>query len=179
MLLAPGQRLGYLAFSPLMPASDRQALRDGHRLYEAGHVGGFLDHMDTSQSDTVMTPAPVTRPNYGWNVRRLQRCDEARMQLLYDVASTSEGYPDCFDHITGHGPTGLYSTLTAAAPLTADCYGAGLTASGRLAIKSDGNYGVLSGNTLASRTVWFDRRLKGSTTWTVEFSATRARGRGS
>jgi aspartate aminotransferase len=28
ILLAPGQRLGYLAFSPLMPAADRQALRD-------------------------------------------------------------------------------------------------------------------------------------------------------
>ena len=28
MLLAPGQRLGYLAISPLMPAADRQMLRD-------------------------------------------------------------------------------------------------------------------------------------------------------
>lgn len=28
LLLAPGQRLGYLAISPLMPAEDRQALRD-------------------------------------------------------------------------------------------------------------------------------------------------------
>lgn len=28
VLLAPGQRLGYLAFSPLMPLGDRQALRD-------------------------------------------------------------------------------------------------------------------------------------------------------
>src|SRR6185369_1543788 len=28
VLLAPGQRLGYLAISPLMPARDRQALRD-------------------------------------------------------------------------------------------------------------------------------------------------------
>jgi aspartate aminotransferase len=28
VLLAPGQRLGYLAFSPLMPLADRQALRD-------------------------------------------------------------------------------------------------------------------------------------------------------
>ena len=28
VLLAPGQRLGYLALSPLMPANDRQALRD-------------------------------------------------------------------------------------------------------------------------------------------------------
>jgi aspartate aminotransferase len=28
VLLAPGQRLGYLAISPLMPAGDRQALRD-------------------------------------------------------------------------------------------------------------------------------------------------------
>jgi len=28
VLLAPGQRLGYLAISPLMPAEDRQALRD-------------------------------------------------------------------------------------------------------------------------------------------------------
>src|SRR5258708_38862127 len=28
VLLAPGQRLGYLAITPLMPAADRQALRD-------------------------------------------------------------------------------------------------------------------------------------------------------
>ena len=28
VLLAPGQRIGYLAISPLMPGSDRQALRD-------------------------------------------------------------------------------------------------------------------------------------------------------
>ena len=28
VLLAPGQRLGYLAISPLMPAADRQALRE-------------------------------------------------------------------------------------------------------------------------------------------------------
>jgi aspartate aminotransferase len=28
VLLAPGQRLGYLAISPLMPAEERQALRD-------------------------------------------------------------------------------------------------------------------------------------------------------
>src|SRR6185436_11059752 len=28
VLLAPGQRLGYLAISPLMPTSDRQALRE-------------------------------------------------------------------------------------------------------------------------------------------------------
>jgi hypothetical protein len=140
-------------------------------IHEAGHVGGFLDHMDTSQADTVMTPAPVTRPNYGWNVHRLQRCDEARMQLLYDVASSSGGYADCFDHIAGHGPTGLYSSLSAVAPVTADCYGAGLTASGRLAIKTDGNYGVLGGNTLTARTVWFDRRLKGSATWTPDYAS--------
>ena len=30
VLLAPGQRLGYLAISPLMPEADRQALRDAH-----------------------------------------------------------------------------------------------------------------------------------------------------
>ena len=29
VLLAPGQRLGYLALSPLLPAAERQALRDG------------------------------------------------------------------------------------------------------------------------------------------------------
>src|SRR5258706_16217101 len=28
VLLSPGQRLGYLAISPLMPATDRQVLRD-------------------------------------------------------------------------------------------------------------------------------------------------------
>jgi hypothetical protein len=141
-------------------------------IHEVGHVGGFLDHMDVSQSDTVMTPAPVTRPNFGWNVHHLQRCDEARMLLLYDVASSAGGYPDCFDHIAGHGPTGLYSVVSAEAAQTAECYGAGLTVSGRLAIKSDANYGVLSNNTLSARTVSFDRRLMGTTTWTVDYAST-------
>lgn len=39
VLLAPGQRLGYLALSPLMPATDRRALRDA--MFTAGMALGW------------------------------------------------------------------------------------------------------------------------------------------
>ena len=140
-------------------------------IHEAGHIGGFLDHMDTSESDTVMTPVPANRPESGWSTHHLQRCDEARMQILYDVASLAGGYADCFDHVPGHGPTGLYSVVSEAAPLTAECYGVGLTLTGRLAVKADSNYGALSGNSLPSRTVFLDRWPKGSTAWTIDYAS--------
>jgi hypothetical protein len=142
-------------------------------IHEVGHVGGYLAHYSTSQANSVMTPAPVQRPTSGWNIHHLQPCDEAGMQLFYDVASYAGPYGDCFDHIAGAGATGLISLITnAAAAETATCYGSALSASGRLAIKVDSaNYGKLSGNTLASRTVYFDRRLAGTTTWTVDYGS--------
>jgi hypothetical protein len=56
--------------------------------------------------------------------------------------------------------------------VTATCFGSALSLSGRLGIKVDAtNYGKLSGNTLASRTVFFDRRLAGTTTWTADYAS--------
>jgi hypothetical protein len=47
------------------------------------------------------------------------------------------------------------------------CIGFSASSSGRIAVKVDAtNYKELSGNTLTGRTVWFDRRLSSSSTWT-------------
>jgi hypothetical protein len=142
-------------------------------IHEVGHAGGYLAHYSTTQANSVMTPAPVQRPTYGWNIHHLQPCDEAGMQVLYDIASLSGPYGDCFDHIPGAGSSGLISVVTSGATdQTSTCYGSALSLSGRLAIKVDAtNYGKLSGNTLASRTVYFDRRLAGATTWTIDYGS--------
>jgi aspartate aminotransferase len=43
VLLAPGQRLGYLALSPLLPSGERQALRDGFLSCQMAIGWGFAD----------------------------------------------------------------------------------------------------------------------------------------
>lgn len=141
-------------------------------IHEVAHVGGFLGHMDTLEADTVMTLAPPQKAVSGWNTSTIQRCDAARMQLLYDLANSAGPYANCFDHITGAGTTGLLSNATVSATSGFACTGQGISVSGRLDIKVDANYGPLGGNPLSLRTLFFDRRLVGTTTWTLNYAST-------
>jgi hypothetical protein len=143
-------------------------------IHEVGHIGGYLGHnvADTNYLDTVMTVAPPKKGVSGYNIHHLQRCDEATMQLLYDVKSISGPYADCFADIAGSGTTGLLPTLTSNGDGLGDCYGVMVPVSGRLAIKSTTSYQELSGNALAGRVVSFDRRVAGTTTWTTDVATT-------
>lgn len=94
------------------------------------------------------------------------------MQLLYDLANSAGPYADCFDHIAGAGPTGLLSNATVSTTSGSACTGQGISVSGRLEIKVDANYGPLGGNPLSLRTLFFDRRLVGTTTWTLNYAST-------
>lgn len=137
-------------------------------IHEVAHVGGFLaDLTSGSETNTIMYNPPTNSATH-----QIKRCDEAKLQLLYDVASLAGPIADCFDHVTGHGVTGLDTTLTASYVDDLACFGQSLSATGRLGIPSNSSYGVLSSNALAQRVVAFDRRPFGSSTWSVAVSTT-------
>ena len=124
-------------------------------IHEMGHIGGYLNENDgASQADSVMPSsagAPRWRttanggPQTGWDTDTLQRCDEARMQINYDVKNTAGPYADCFDHVTNHGTFGMKTDLSVAATTYQACVGQTVTVSGRLQIYP-GHYGRELGN---------------------------------
>ena len=139
-------------------------------IHETGHVGG-LGHLNAAPSDTVMMPSPPRKPTFGWDHDKIQRCDEARMQLDYGLASLGGPYAGCFDHITNHGATGLKTTVTMQASDTFLCIGQATTITGLLKVLVDlTNYKKLSGNAIANRLVSIQRAAVGSGTWTIYVS---------
>lgn len=145
-------------------------------IHEIGHVGGYLAHNLSTQSNTLsrMTTGPAHYPAATWDSHTLGACDEARMQLLYDVASNSWPYAACFDAITGAGSDGLKTVVgTVYAGATWACYGQPLSLTGYIRVGVDStNYGPLSNNSLQARSVYFDRMLHGGSTWTVDYTST-------
>jgi len=55
----------------------------------------------------------------------------------------------------------LVSTATVGQSSYGGCNGTGVTVTGRLAIKTDTNYGLLTNNPLTGRAIFFDRRPVG------------------
>ncbi len=87
----------------------------------------------------------------------MQRCDKARLQLTYDMRSTSSTYADCLDHVPGSGDDGLLTDLTFATSDTLLCVGDATIFSGDLHVDTISGYEALSGNALGSRTVKVQR----------------------
>jgi hypothetical protein len=136
-------------------------------IHEVAHVGGSLNDSATAvETNSVMGDPPTGNQS---NV--IKRCDTARLQLLYGVSNRASPYPDCFDHITGHGDIGLDSVTTATPTSAYACFAQPITVSGRLSIANNSNYGAVRNNALASRTVYFDRRLSGTGTWTTDVAS--------
>ena len=128
-------------------------------IHEVEHVVLSVgSHDSQGETNTVMGSTNAWSPNAGWNTTTIRRCDASAAQLLYDVRSSAGVYADCFDHITGATPSGLASTATVAATSYVACVGSPATPTGRLAIKTDSNYGLLTNNPLTNRTLFFDRR---------------------
>ena len=65
ILLAPGQRLGYLAFSPLMPAAERKALRDATFAAQMAlgwnFASALMQHAIPALEDLSIDQAALTR----------------------------------------------------------------------------------------------------------------------
>lgn len=144
-------------------------------IHEAGHASGFLAHSTEGIDDTVMSAAasPLSGAN-GGNDHTLLACDEARMQMLYDLKDLSGPYADCFDHVPNAGAKGLDTVITATPNSVDVCVGTAATIAGRLDI-FDGHYGRRTGtspnyawkldsNALAGRTVSIKRNGASYTT---------------
>ncbi|HEX7949450.1 MAG TPA: hypothetical protein VF494_03805 [Candidatus Limnocylindrales bacterium] len=137
---------------------------------EVGHVGGFLKDDQTDKTLSVMLTGgfpTATQPT--WNARTVGRCDEAALQLMYGVDDRSRPYAECFDDITNAGTYGLRTGMAVTPSATFVCYGQGITISGRLFVQDYSSYGPLGGNNIASHTVWIDRRVGGTSTWTEDY----------
>ncbi|HEY6058095.1 MAG TPA: hypothetical protein VIV06_08685, partial [Candidatus Limnocylindrales bacterium] len=137
-------------------------------IHEAGHAVPTFGHDDgLTENDTVMRSyAPVVGAP-GGNHFVFQRCDQAALQLLWDVAKFTLPYGDCFDDIPGHGSTGLVTTLTATTGTFSSCVTAARLIRGRLAVQNTTYYGLLADNPIAGRTVWFDRKRSVDAAWTL------------
>jgi hypothetical protein len=137
-------------------------------IHEILHITLAAGHNSDIQTNTIMQAATPAYAKAGWNQIYIRKCDTVRHQLSYDVEDFYGPYGDCFDHITNHGPTGLQSNLTVSqAPTYFACNGVGVNVTGRLQVSAFSSYGLLSGNPLAGRTVWFDRNGVGNWASTV------------
>lgn len=144
-------------------------------IHEVEHVALSVYYHDSpGEANTVMGGTLPANPTSGWNTTTTQRCDASALQLWYDTATSSGPYAACFDHIPGHGTVGLISTASVGAASYFGCTGTAVTATGRLAIKTDAiNYKELTNNPLTGRTVLFDRRPVGGS-WTLGVTSTSA-----
>jgi hypothetical protein len=160
-------------------------------IHEVNHAGGFLEENDAApQSDSVMQSSSGVPhwhttgqggPDVGWNTTTIRRCDEARMQILYDVHDLFGPYADCFDHVTNHGTYGMKTDSTMPTTTYAACSGDTVNVGGRVQIHA-GHYGRelgsppngtyhLDKNPLQSRVVSITRQGSSYTTATATGAA--------
>ena len=139
--------------------SNTTGCRDVERvgIHEAGHVGGSLSHVNVSEDNTVMTTTAPGKANNGWDTNHLQRCDSARLQLMYDLENKAGHYANCLDHIPNSAPQGLEVVLSATPSQVTVCANTTVTISGQLKVVDYQSYGALGGNGLWDRTIWIDR----------------------
>ena len=129
-------------------------------LHEFGHIL-TLDHADESEvtewTDTVMHASPKTKAKAGWNAHDLGRCDIARLQLRYELHTSSSLVSTCLS---------LGTATTLATPASSVAHGTSVALSATLSISTAAGQGSLAGDPLSNRIVWLQRRAPGATSWT-------------
>ncbi len=134
-------------------------------LHEFGHVIG-LDHPEAagfrlSPSYTVMHQVTPSRPHTSWNRHGFGSCDVASLQEQYGTPTMSTLIAACNDVTT---------VLTLSASASQVTAGDRLVLSATLKVKSDSDYGQISGMRLNGRSVQLRRRPAGSTgAWTTSW----------
>lgn len=131
-------------------------------IHEIGHIGDLGHTTSTVWAESRVQGGPTIWFPFNntatWDKRTLGRCDEAALQLRYDVEDKAGDYSRCLDHVNNAVQgVGLATTLSAAPTSTSVCNGATVTVSGRLEVAGYASYGELANNGLWGRTVWIDR----------------------
>lgn len=150
-------------------------------LHEAIHITmGVGGHDPQSATVTLMTSVSPDDNDAGWNTRRLEQCDHARAQMIFDIELNSGPIANCFDHVSNAGSNGLKSVLSLSTPDTTVCNGATVTLTGLLRLGNYAAYGALAAEPLGSRTVSIKRddvayasRTTGTSSGTYSLTATR------
>lgn len=140
-------------------------------IHESGHaMVTFPDLSGADEADSVMNGSAPPIAATGGNHFVFRRCDEAALQLNWDVADVWGTYADCFDHLTSHG--GLVTELSVAGSSFTRCLSLPGSVSGRLQIKDTtstgsgtGTYKNRAKNPLAGRTVRIERKPSTTTNW--------------
>jgi hypothetical protein len=131
-------------------------------LDEFGHVqilGHHVNHANQSDYlDAVVQAVSRAKPKVGWQVRSYGVCDQATLQLEYDVAGPASAYSSCLS---------LTTTLTLAASPTSVPLGGAVTFSASLKVATSTSYKQLGANPLSGKTVTIRRRVPGTTAWTT------------
>ena len=131
-------------------------------LDELGHVQGLAHHGnyadDSDYGDAVVQSVSRARPRAFWNAHDFGRCDVATLQTRYDMASWWVAYSTCLD---------LAVNLTTTASATSIRSGTTVTFTAGLTVADNASDGALTGNPIAGRVVYLQRRLPGATTWTT------------
>jgi hypothetical protein len=125
-------------------------------IHEVGHIGGYLGHYASNAwGRTRMSPLPPLKGEHStYNTRTLARCDEANMQMKYDVANFFGYYADCYDEVTNTNADGTLKTDLSISPTTLTlCSGQPVTFGGRLNIHAYPSYDEIGGNNLPGRTL--------------------------
>ena len=131
-------------------------------LDEFGHVEGLDHHVnaadDSDYMDAVVQTYSRTKPSTGWNVHAFRRCDVARLQLEYDMVSTTAKYSTCLD---------LATSLSLSASPDVMRPGGTTTFTASLKVTDLASYKALGGNAVSGRPVTLQRRVTGTAAWTT------------
>lgn len=130
-------------------------------LDEFGHIE-LLDHHvnyadERDFTDSVVQFAARSRPKEGWSQHDFGRCDVARLQLEYELESSSKPVSTCLN---------LAAVLTISAP-TSVLKGGNGRVTGTLRITTSSTARRLAGDPLSGRTIALQRRPLSSSTWST------------
>jgi hypothetical protein len=121
-----------------------------------GHHDNYADESDLL--DAIVQFAPPVRPTEGWDYHAYLRCDVARLQLEYELLTSSTPVSTCLSLATSVviGASSMYVQPGGTTKVTGDLEIATSTGAKRL-----------SGDPLSTRTIKLLRREIGGTTWSV------------
>lgn len=133
----------------------RVALDEFGHVQILGHHDNFDDESD--YTDAIVQFAGRSKPREGWDYHVYGRCDVARLQLEYELQSSSSQVSTCLS---------LATKLTIATTSAYVTPGGSTKITGELEIAVASTARRLSGDPLSSRTIKVQRREIGGSTWT-------------
>ena len=135
-------------------------------LHEGIHITmGVGNHDPQLAIHTLMTAASPDAADDDWAVKHVQECDQARMQMIFGLLSSSGGIAQCFDDPSLAMESNGLATVASLTSPTSGCLGGYMPFSGRIRTGTHSEYGQMSTIGLGGRTMTVKRN--GTTSMTA------------